>query len=69
MLNPGAYLPWAVFTGSPLKLLRNVNKAAGPNAVQFSRWSCVGSAPKHSERKLPWKRNQVLRVDATEAAV
>lgn len=52
MLNPGAYLPWAVFTGSPLKLFRNVNNAAGPNAVQFSRWSCVGSVPKHNERKL-----------------
>lgn len=35
----------------PPKLLRNVNRAAGPHAVQLR--SCVGSAPKHSERNCP----------------
>lgn len=52
IVNLGAYLPWVVFTGSPLKLLRNVNKAGGPNAVHFSCWSCVGSTSKHNEHKL-----------------
>lgn len=64
MLGPGAYLPQAVFTGSPPppKLLRNVNRAAGPHAVQ--RRSCVGSAPKHSERNCPGNatRCRVLRL-------